>query len=421
MVSSATNQDFQKRFNRALLLDALRARPHGISRVELAEQLGLKKSSISNITAELIDRGLVIERSLEPGTERERVGAGRRPVPLTLNAEFTSVLGIEIQPARYRATVMDLYGDIAYRTGGSIVAPRAEFGDVCHDVLHRVFEEVSEGGFTPAGVGIGMPGYIRSADGHIIYSQPHDVRDFPFTTRFASTFPAPIVVDNDANCGAWGEIGLDRDSPIDDFLFMLGEYQDRSRPAGSVPGLSLGFGLVLNGWVYEGSRHSAGDFKSVHWRTGNHSQTGIPDEQIRDIRTNERIRREYLVEILTNLSTISSVLDPSRVVIGGDLATHLPEIQLLTDTELERTHLSERAGDNFFRPARFGVDAVAAGAAAMVLEDLFGGLIRPNPARAQTLDWDPVLAGEYATDTRPGRDTARPGRDTKVGEGGEAL
>lgn len=392
VVQKARNQDFQKRYNRALVLDTIRRSPQGISRVALASSLALKKSSITNITGELIEQGVVIEagQSLSPQK------AGRKPVPLQLNGSFRHFLGVELHPSMYRASVTDLNGRQVYRTRGAIVTPErgsdaGHFARMTRSVVHTALEEVARMGIEVAGIGIGIPGYIDSRNGYIIYSEPHNVRGFSFIEEVAVDFGVPVILENDANCGAWGEVGHPFGSDVDNFLFALGEFQDSSYAPGQPPGLSLGFGLVINGRVYSGSSNSAGEFKSSRWRRGNHSQVSIPDERIARIHEDSEVFDEYLREVLSDISMLASVLDPERIVIGGDLSDRFERIRELLAGPMADSYLSEWPIHSFFTKARYGHDAVAAGAAAMVVEDLFGGLIRHDGNRCSDLKWETLL------------------------------
>ena len=72
--------------------------PH-ISRVGIAERLGLDKSTVTNQVSRLIDIGLIAE------TEEGSAGThgGRRPIHLAMNRSFGRVVGIEMQFASYVA------------------------------------------------------------------------------------------------------------------------------------------------------------------------------------------------------------------------------------------------------------------------------------------------------------------------------
>ena len=91
--------------NRSRILRVIWHHP-GTSRVDVANRLGLDKSTVSAIVTELIEGGLV--REMAEGESSPQ--GGRRPVQLELNAEYGFVLGVELQPDFFRAVLKDLSG-----------------------------------------------------------------------------------------------------------------------------------------------------------------------------------------------------------------------------------------------------------------------------------------------------------------------
>ena len=105
----ATNQTVQRSFNRSLVLQKVRQEGR-ISRVDLSRALGLEKSSVSAIVAELVGQGLLHETEIGEAS----VSGGRKPVYLALKGDFCCFLSLEIQPTRYHAVILDLNGRILF-------------------------------------------------------------------------------------------------------------------------------------------------------------------------------------------------------------------------------------------------------------------------------------------------------------------
>ena len=85
------NNNFQKNSNISRTLEII-WRKNSVSRVEIARQLDLYRSTVSNIINYLIDVGLVLET--EEGASHPQ--GGRKPIHLSLNESFGGILGIEI-------------------------------------------------------------------------------------------------------------------------------------------------------------------------------------------------------------------------------------------------------------------------------------------------------------------------------------
>ncbi|OQY36134.1 MAG: hypothetical protein B6229_10660, partial [Spirochaetaceae bacterium 4572_7] len=111
----ADNKVFQKKANISLVMQTIRVFKH-ISRIDISRELGLDRSTITNIVTKLIADDLLLEVSEGASDSR----GGRKPVLLGLNSKFGIVLGLEIQVNFYRATLLNLDGSIIWHKEGSI-------------------------------------------------------------------------------------------------------------------------------------------------------------------------------------------------------------------------------------------------------------------------------------------------------------
>src|SRR2546423_847778 len=93
-------------FNQAVILDAVRNAPNGLSRVELAEVTGLSAQAVSNITRRLLAR--------EPTTGPATLPAGRgKPRTLSqLHPTGHFAIGVHIDPTVTTVALLDLLGEV---------------------------------------------------------------------------------------------------------------------------------------------------------------------------------------------------------------------------------------------------------------------------------------------------------------------
>ena len=97
------NQEKSQAINRALIIDLLRQQ--GVcSRATLAHLSGLKQATITNIIAECITSGLVMETGLMSGSK------GRRSIGITLNEEHCHVIGIRMTRSAFYLCLAGLSG-----------------------------------------------------------------------------------------------------------------------------------------------------------------------------------------------------------------------------------------------------------------------------------------------------------------------
>src|SRR5450756_1088472 len=77
-----------------------------ISRVELATVSGLSSAAITGVIGSLIDKGFLVEESLETRA------VGRKRVALSLRPSLGCVIGIDLGTFHLRVTVTDPNGEI---------------------------------------------------------------------------------------------------------------------------------------------------------------------------------------------------------------------------------------------------------------------------------------------------------------------
>ncbi len=420
------NKPFQRSMNRALVLNDLRRAP-GASRAELADRLAFDRSTISNITGELLAAGLIeeIAGSRKPASPNEKPGprAGRRAVGLRIADERLCALGIEIDARGYRAIVRDNSGSIRYREEGQ----RDFVADTAAGIAETVGSVASRAGahgVRVIGAGCAVPGYISPADARIVHSRELGVVDAQMyswsrvdvrqrgadaprrnnDTRGSVTgteecdsatggintgteewqkraADIPIVYDNDANCCAWGELHARRTSERENNpLFVLARV--------GAEHLGIGLGLAVDGAVRSGATHSAGELYSSEWRGDDRTQLSIAARDLSGIRENASVRRAFLIELLSNLIPVVSVLDPASVVFGGVLREYYDEALGLVASEFSTGYLGHVASR--MRRSALAEDEMAAGAAALVLESLFRIPRYGTGDEATSIRWEDV-------------------------------
>ena len=82
-------------FNLTVILDAIRRAPGGLSRVELAQIVGLSPQTISNISRRLLDQHLIVEAG------KEGTGPGKPRTMLRLNPAGMYAVGVHLDPGRH--------------------------------------------------------------------------------------------------------------------------------------------------------------------------------------------------------------------------------------------------------------------------------------------------------------------------------
>ncbi len=215
-----------------------------VSRAELGEAVQLSRSKLAVELDRLTDIGLVEARGLAASR------GGRRSAIVGL-AEGLRFLGIDIG-----ATSVDVAVTDARMT---VLEQIAEPIDVRHGpdaVLAVVLDLVGKlrangQAVDLSGAGVGVPGPVSFRDG-VPVAPPimPGWNQFPVRSVLSQHLGCPVVVDNDVNIMALGEMHAGLARTVDDLLFVK-------------VGTGVGCGIVVDGQVYRGASGSAGDIGHI--------------------------------------------------------------------------------------------------------------------------------------------------------------
>ncbi|GAB2517419.1 ROK family transcriptional regulator [Nocardiopsis aegyptia] len=222
------------------------------SRSEIGRATGLSRPSVALRVTELINSGLVVERTGAVSS------GGRPPTLLEFNADSGLVLTSALGMARSQAAVCDLNGAVLVRAPGS---PDMEQGPdaTVPWLLDTWSEQIAALGRDPAdvrGVGIGLPGTVEFHAGR--------AEDRPFLGKWAGValaplvaerFPVPVLVDNDVNVMALGEHVAGGHGHPDDMVFVK-------------VSTGIGAGLLSGGHLLRGALGAAGELGHIPVRGG---------------------------------------------------------------------------------------------------------------------------------------------------------
>lgn len=233
-------------YNRGLVLEAIRLRP-GTSRTEVARHTGLTSAAVSTIVRGLIQDGLVGEGS--PGVST----GGKPPASLHVRRGAGYALGIHFDPAVAFVVLADLDGtvvDHARIPTADLHTPRevvARLAVGARTVLARA--NVERHGLL--GVCVASPGPF-DATRRVILNSPHfgDRQDVPIADMLEDALELDVLIENDANAAAIGEmwVGVARD--VANFLYVY-------------LGSGTGGALFINHELYRGCTGHAGAIAHV--------------------------------------------------------------------------------------------------------------------------------------------------------------
>jgi len=341
------------------------------SRIQIARNLGLDKSTISSIISELLRIGIVNETTVgEAGPQ-----GGRKPVLLTLNRSYGCVVGIEVRPESYTAVAVDLEGSVIYSKFELVQVSAANFREVVLEVANRVRGELTRTGVPLLGMGVGVAGVVDPQHGVIRYSIPLQMTEsFDFQSSIADRCDLPIFVENDANACAWGELAFHRGKRLRHFLFVLVEFRDLHDRGRIHERTGVGMGIVIGGRVHYGRDFSAGEFRSVFRSPENKGQFSLSEEDAFRLEEDPAVLARFFRELSRNIAMLVNTFNLDHVFLGGDIERYEGEIQPVLAGEIQSNWPYPGGVHCTIRFSSLGEKAVAYGAAGMVLHRLFADL-----------------------------------------------
>jgi len=221
------NQDDLQRLNRSLVMRLIH-KNELCSRAELAKQSGLTKASITVITQQLIDAGVVKEVGLIGGEK------GRRSIGLTLEMDRYLCIGIRLTRQNIHGGLFDIAGEI-YAEEERAITDKSTPGDAINlikDVVHNLMARADARAIL--GIGLALPGPIIYEENSIAFMSAFpgweniNVKEILY-----EEFHMPILLEHDALCFALSEW---RKCDQDDYRLLLCVLAGQGVGAGIIDG-----------------------------------------------------------------------------------------------------------------------------------------------------------------------------------------
>jgi len=210
-----------------------------IARAQIARQLGLSPATVTAVTRELLDQGLVRV------VDRSQARRGRPALLLEVVGGAAAAFGAKVAPDHVVGVRVDLEGELLERFEGPFDASAPDAVERLGDLLTGWLDEASS--TVPLlGVGLGVSGVVDSAQG-ILDSPLLGWRGVPLAGLLADRLRLPVHVDNDVNTLAVSERLHGRGRDVEHFVTVT-------------IGRGVGLGIVAGGDIYRGHGGGAGEF-----------------------------------------------------------------------------------------------------------------------------------------------------------------
>ena len=418
----STDEDLTDRERKNLqIFEAIR-RNKEITKTEISKLTQLNIVTVSNYINHFIEQGFVIERGFDVS------GGGRRPLLLELNPKVGYVVGLGLSMTNMVGVLTDLGANVVAelkREKPKVIATRdsplsQESAEaLIEGIIQLAADLIAQSGVEPSkirGIGVGIPGIIDEPGRTVRWTSQIGVpgKESPLDISvaisvkdlFERRFNISTFIENDATVAAFGVLWLGLEPGIKNMIYMYS---------------GVGAGVIINGEVYRGTSGGAGEVsiydpydgrgkfpmgEGPHCEIGDFchlkmvtldmgmaqqargaiqketqtslSQFGdaLTEKQIIDAaKDGDRLAVALVENAGVNLGIkiayLVNFLNPEVVVVGGGIEEAGAMVLEPIKRMVKKCCFSEHAADVRIILSRLGENAVALGAASLVIQSVF--------------------------------------------------
>ena len=365
------------------------------SRARLATDLGLSRSAVSDLVAELEERGLVRAAGVERG------GLGRPGTNVELDGRRVCGIGAEVNVNHVAALALDLTGGVVAEHRLAVDANRLsvdEVLDLLSELVGRTHDAARDAGVATVGLTVGIAGLLDRTRDVLTIGPNLGWRDVAVGAEIRGRLSAayPVSLENEGNLAATAE-ALPGDPARQDMLVIFGE-------------VGVGGGIIAGGRLLRGRRGYAGEFGHMIVDPGGRrcgcgrvgcweTVAGLralldaaadPDDPVRNpaLSIEERLaeinRRADLGDTRTlaaldqvggwlgvGAAILTNALNPGAIVLSGYFAEIGRHLRPAIEARLVAGVLAPEAGGTRVEFSSLGFTAAVRGGATVALESVF--------------------------------------------------
>ena len=374
--TTGNNREHIRRHNLSAILRLL-SQSGSMPRSALTQRTGLNRSTISDLVAELVELGLVVEA--ESTTTQ---GVGR---PSLMVSPTEDVVAFSVHPDIDAITVgvVTFSGQVIHKIRQvTPVQPAATAAaEVANDLINTLRARLPAH-TRIAGIGVAIPGQVRHTDG-VVRLAPHlNWIEVPFARMLNQLTSLPVFIDNDASLGSIAERDFGAGRGFKEIVYLFG---------GSG---GIGGGVIHDGQPLRGAAGYAGELGHVRISDSiaedysglsgtQESQvsretllaalklTGVDDDELRVALANDpspkvrKVAEAQIDALAIAIGNFVNIFNPEIILLAGYLSVLYA---FDTDRLLSRFRWSSLTASQdrlILRPAELGANLLMVGAAQM--------------------------------------------------------
>lgn len=397
LIRQVTTTQELRNLNQAKVLRSLYF--HGpCNRQELSRLTDLSLATITNLTADLIETGIIVES----GTEKSR--GGRPSVCLTINRTFGYFIGIDLGETHIRFDLFDIKMCLSSTSTDWLLGGSIQPTEVVTKLVAGYRSLLAQAGLTEAdviGIGVGIPGVVEREGGISIIAPNWGWRNISLLSELEKEISVPILLDNGAKAMSLAEMSFGSSRIRENLITLL-------------LGTGVGAGMIWNGLLLRGVTNSAGEWGhttlDLDGRTCQCGGRGCLETYLGVAGIRQTLQEhfpdspllavEHQVDFITSLveadqqgdeaatfavaetarylgagiANLINLYNPEAIILGGWVSKLLGERFLaLLPAILSRYALHQPLAATKIKISQLGENAISLGAACLVLEEFLAG------------------------------------------------
>jgi predicted NBD/HSP70 family sugar kinase len=380
--------------NRQILLNLVREH-QPISRADLARRMEIGRGMVTTLTNELLAEGAIMEGAVGEAAR------GRKPTMLYVRTQDRLVIAVDVRFSRTYVMLGDFSGtQIAIENFETVTSPAELVTEIARRIDRLV--ETYAARWQVEGIGLVVPGMVDRETGRILNSPQLGWHDVDIRDALEAAVGMPVKIENAPIACALAHMWMgEKGDGAGDFVYVT--VSD-----------GVGAGMVVNGQVVRGHGNTAGEFGHITLNpdgprclcgsrgcfeayTSNLATLGryLGAQDLSPAESRELLRRHEVTftDLVTRartgdaraldairetgrylglgLSMIVNALNPSRIVLGGEITAAWDLVAERVRREVAERALTRTAANTPIIPEQTSTHPRLRGATAIVAAPLF--------------------------------------------------
>jgi predicted NBD/HSP70 family sugar kinase len=363
-------------------------RNDGSTKAELTKYLDVSHTTINSYIQTLMDEGFVV-----PSGTADSSG-GRKPVILKIEPNTRYSFGIRVSPDNVYLILVNFLGEKI----DLVKFPYSGMEDALIELREHIYEMINRYSIDMdkiLGVGMAFPGLVDMDNLILEYIPNLNLSNYSLK-KFESDLGLRVFPDNEANAGTYAEYLVGRDEKLENFVYVsIAE--------------GIGTGIMDDHFLFRGKNKRAGEFghlkvsdQMVRCNCGRYgcwelfasmrallkdkpesvSEELYLDRLFKDYDRgdSQAVRRieRYVRYLFAGLDVVLLSVDPSVIIIGGDLGDYAKKLIDIGINKLGLTKYFYGYESVRIIPSNIKSNAALLGAALLPLEQIFRFRYRLN-------------------------------------------